>query len=141
VEVRVCDVCTDPDHAVMLAALVRGLVETAARAWQAGDDVPRWRAEQLRACQWRAGKFGVSDTLVDPVSRELRRAREVLDALVAHVGAALEDAGDLDTVTRGIQKVLAHSGASAQRSAYERTGHVIGVVDDLIARTRASWNR
>jgi carboxylate-amine ligase len=141
VEVRVCDICTDPDHAVMVAALVRGLVETAARSWRCGDEAPRWRAEQLRACQWRAGRFGVSDALVDPGSRELRHARDVLDALVAHVTPALDDADDLDTVTRGIRKVLAHSGASAQRSAYERTGHVIGVVDDLITRTRASWNR
>jgi carboxylate-amine ligase len=33
VEVRVPDVCTEPDHAVALAAITRGLVETAARDW------------------------------------------------------------------------------------------------------------
>jgi carboxylate-amine ligase len=139
VEIRVADVCTDAGDAVLVAALVRGLVETAARAWRAGAEVPHWRAEHLRACHWRAGKYGLSDALVDPLSRELRPAGEVLDALMAHVYPALEDAGDAETVVDGVRRVLVHSGASAQRAAYERTGDVRGVVDDLIVRTRASW--
>lgn len=35
VEVRVADVCLEPADTVLLATLVRGLVETAARAWRA----------------------------------------------------------------------------------------------------------
>ena len=36
VEVRVADVCRDPRDTLLLAALTRGLVETAAREWAAG---------------------------------------------------------------------------------------------------------
>ncbi|MDQ4102747.1 MAG: glutamate--cysteine ligase, partial [Actinomycetota bacterium] len=36
VEVRVADVCLHAEHAAVIAALVRALVETAARAWGAG---------------------------------------------------------------------------------------------------------
>lgn len=36
VEIRVADVCLEADDTVLLAALVRGLVETAAREWRTG---------------------------------------------------------------------------------------------------------
>jgi carboxylate-amine ligase len=133
-------VCTDASDAVLIAALVRGLVETSAHAWEDEAEMPAWRAEELRACHWRAAKYGVADTLVHPGARELRTARDVLDALVSEVRPALEEAGDLDVVVEGIDRVLVHSGATAQRAAYERTGDVCGVVDDLIERTRASWS-
>jgi carboxylate-amine ligase len=140
VEVRVSDMCTDPADGLLVAAVVRGLVETTAAAWRAGDEPPAWRSEELRACHWRAARYGVADALVHPVTRKLSSAREVLEALVAEVRPALEEAGDLEVVTDGIDRVLAHSGATAQRAAYERTGDVIGVVKDLAERTRASWS-
>lgn len=37
VEIRVTDVCLDPRDTVLIAALVRALVETAAREWKAGQ--------------------------------------------------------------------------------------------------------
>ena len=140
VEIRVCDVCTDPAEAVTIAALARGLVETAARAHADGRPLPRWRAEALRAAHWRASRHGLADHLVHPVDGALRPARAVLDALVAEVEPALVDAGDLDLVRTGLDRALRESGATRQRAAYERSGSVAGVVDDLVARTEASWD-
>ena len=37
VEIRVADVCTDPDDAVVIAATVRAVASTAAREWEAGS--------------------------------------------------------------------------------------------------------
>ena len=67
-EVRVGDVCLDVDDAVLLAALVRGLVETAARAWRAGVPADPVRLELLRLAAWRAGRSGVDGVLLDPCS-------------------------------------------------------------------------
>ena len=139
VEVRVLDVCTDVADAVLAAALVRGLAQTAAAEWSAGAPVLRWRAEFLRACTWRAARMGLSTTLVHPAKRELRPAREVIDALVEHVRPQLEAAGDLDRVGDGVDRVLRAGGATRQRAAYERSSSVEGVVDDLIERTEQSW--
>jgi len=139
VEIRVLDVCTDVADAVLCAALIRGLVQTAADAWAAGAERDRWRAEILRACTWRASHVGLAGRLVHPVLRELRPAREVLDGLVEHIRPALEQAGDLDRVLAGVERVMQAGGATHQRAAYERTGSVEGVVDDLIARTEATW--
>jgi carboxylate-amine ligase len=140
VEVRVCDVCTEPEIAVGIVALVRALVETAAADEHAGRRPLRWRAETLRAAQWRAARFGMSDTLVDPMTNGLRPAREVLETLVAELRPALRDAGDLDRVRLLLERCVSDNGATRQRAAYERTGEVAAVVDDLIRRTEASWD-
>jgi carboxylate-amine ligase len=136
VEVRVCDVCTDVEDPTLVAALVRGLVTAAAD----GDlPTPLRRVEELRAAQWRASRYGLGDRLVHPVERTLRPAREVLRALVDAVLPGLEDAGDVERVESGVERVLGGGGAARQRAAYERTGEVEGVVDDLVERTRLSW--
>ena len=140
VEVRLFDAVTDPEDAGLLAALTRALVETAVGQWESDEDPLPWRAEELRAARWRAARYGLAGELIDPRSHEVRPAREVVAALVDVVRDRLDHAGDTDRVTSGIERVLAGTGASRQRSAYERTGSVQGVVADLLARTAASWD-
>lgn len=140
VEVRVADAVTDPDDAVLVAALVRGLVATAAATWSAGDEVRSRRTEVLRAARWRASRYGLAEGLVHPGTWEVAPAADVLAALVAAVRPALEEAGDLDLVDDGVRRVLAGTGATRQRAAFERSGSVEGVVDDLVARTGDSWS-
>lgn len=140
VEVRVADVCTDPEDAVLVAALVRGLVEIAARSHAAGEPVPRWRSEELRAAQWRASRYGATERLLHPVHHDLAPAADVLTDLVAHLRPALGATGDLELVEAGCHRVLAAGGATRQRAAHERSGSVAGVVDDLLERTRRSWD-
>ncbi|MBZ5736945.1 carboxylate-amine ligase [Nocardioides mangrovi] len=139
VEVRVCDVCTDPAIVVGIVALVRGLVETTAGEWRSGGRPAQVRVETLRAAHWRASRHGMSDALVHPETERLAPAREVLAALVDRVRAAVDAAGDAEVVDAVLERPVAGNGAARQRSAYERTGEVAGVVDDLIARTEGSW--
>ena len=47
--------------------------------------------------------------------------------------------GDSDRGVRGGGRVLGATGSTRQRAAYERTGSLEGVVDDVLARTRDSW--
>jgi glutamate---cysteine ligase / carboxylate-amine ligase len=139
VEIRVCDVCADPATAVVIAVLVRALVETEAQHWSQGQPVDGWRSEALRAAHWRAARFGLSDTLVHPIERMRQPASVVLDALLDHVRPALEEAGDLERATAGLHRAVGEAGATRQRAAYERAGTVEGVVEDLIRRTEATW--
>jgi len=136
-ECRVIDAATDPDDIGLLAALVRALVETAVCSWPGG--LPHWRSEELRAARWRASRYGLSGELLDPRDHELRPAREVLVALLELVSDRLRAAADTDVAAAGAERVLAGTGATRQRAAYERTGSLEGVVDDLLARTAASW--
>ena len=128
-EVRVLDAVTDPEDVGLLTALVRALVETAANGWP--EALPVWRAEELRAARWRASRYGLADRLLDPVTHALRPAREAPSSLVDLVADRLEEAGDSERVARGVERVLGATGASRQRAAYERTGSLEGVVDDV----------
>ena len=117
-EVRVGDVCLDVDDAVLLAALVRALVETAARAWRTGAPADPVRLELLRLAAWRAARSGMDGVLLDPCTWRPAPAADVLGRLVTHVTPALEDAGDLDEVRERLTEVLHRgTGARAQRGA------------------------
>lgn len=141
VEIRIADVCTDLDDTVLVAALGRGLVETAAREWSAGVSTAPWRTDVLRAAQWRAARFGVSSELIDPTTRQLVPARAVFDSLLAYTEEALDEAGDRAAVVDGFERLLARgAGASRQRAVAEATGGDLeAVVADLLRRTEASW--
>lgn len=136
-EVRVLDAVTDPEDVGMLTALVRALVETAADDWPEG--LPVWRAEELRAARWRASRYGLAGHLLDPVTHALRPAREVLTRLVELISGRLDGNGDTERVVAGVDRVLGGTGATRQRAAYERTGSLQDVVDDVLARTADSW--
>jgi len=139
VELRVTDVCTDVEDALLVAALARGLVERSVRAEADGGPLRAWRVQELRAAQWRASRDGVSGTLLHPVTGERTGARDVLRAVRDHLEDLLAEAGDLGRVDEGLDRVLVRSGASSQRSAYERGGSVESVVADLVARTEQTW--
>jgi carboxylate-amine ligase len=133
VEVRVADVCRDPDDAVLVAALCRGLVETAIAEWEAGREPDPVRTEVLRLAAWRAGRSGASGSLLRPGDWKPAPAAEVLDALVEHASPALEEAGDLTAVRELLTAVLGRgTGAARQRSVFERTGDLAAVTRDAI---------
>lgn len=136
VEVRICDVCLEVDDAVLVAALARGLVETAAREHAAGDPPPTVSVSVLRLATWQAGRAGVGGELVDPLTARPVPARARCEALLVHVADALHDAGDLALVEQGIERVLIHgTGADRQRAVLGRTGSLTEVVRDLACRT------
>ena len=143
VEVRVADVCTEVDDAVLVAGLARGLVVTvlgehrAARGPVPARDLSAaWRADLLRAAQWRASRYGVGDTLVDPQRKVLAPAGEVVQALVADAGDVLDEAGERQTLEQLAEEVVAAGGgAGRQRAVHARTGRLQDVVADLAERT------
>ena len=138
IEIRVADVCTEVEDAVLVAALARGLVETAAAGPSPSGD--RWRSDLLRAASWRAARHGLSSTLVDPLTTELAPVRDVFESLRAHTEEALRESGDWEWTAESFERLLAQgSGAARQRAAHEVTGSVRGVVQDLVRRTEDSW--
>lgn len=133
VEIRVADVCLHPDDAVLVASLVRALVETAVRDWRAGDPPDPVRTEVLRLAAWRAARSGLDGALVHPTSWRPARADAVLDALIQHVTPALADSGDLAVTRELAEQVLRRgTGAARQRAVLRRTGELRAVVADAV---------
>jgi carboxylate-amine ligase len=115
-EVRIADVCLLREDALLVAALVRALVETAARDWANGVPPPAVPTSVLRLATWRAGRSGLDGALLDPVHGTPRPARHVVDDLLAHVRDALTDVGDDTAVAELVDGLLSRgTGALHQR--------------------------
>ena len=139
VEVRTADVALHVEDAVTLAGLVRGLVETAARAAKDGEPPPDVRTEVLRVAAWRAGRSGLTGDLVHPGTGRPAPAPDVLGDLLDHVRPALADAGDDRHVDDGVAALLRRgTGADLQRAVHERTGDLAAVTRAAVAATAGS---
>lgn len=129
VEIRVADVCLDVRDAVLVAALCRGLVETAAEEWAAAEPPPPVPTALLRLANWQAARWGISDRLLDPATSRPRPASDVVGALIHHIRPALRRCGDEELVTNGIDRVFSRgNGASRQREIFQKTGLLSEVI-------------
>jgi carboxylate-amine ligase len=134
-EIRIADVCLYPEDAVLVAALARALVETEARGWRDGVDVPRQRTEILRLGAWRASRSGLGGDLLNPLTGQPEAARVVVKALLEHVRDALDEAGDVSTATELLAAVLGRgNGAAFQRDAY-RDGGLPAMIESAVGVT------
>ena len=139
VEVRIADVCLHVDDAVLLAALSRGLVETAVHEWRANLSPPEVRTELLQVATWRASRSGLSADLLSPLTLRPVPAPVAVGELVEHIARALDGLGDLTEVHELVTALLARgNGAAAQRAAYSRRGRVEDVLSDAVDATIAT---
>jgi carboxylate-amine ligase len=136
VEVRVADVCTDREDAVVVAAVVRALVDLCAGPRHEQPDAAPWRVDLLRAARWRARRDGLSGSLIDPVSRRTVPASDAIWTMLDAVGPALEVNGDTDLVRDGVARIVSGGGgARRQRTAAGPDLDLTAVVDDVMRRT------
>jgi carboxylate-amine ligase len=136
VEIRVADVCLHATDAVLLAALTRALVETAAREWEADQPPVQMPAAMLRMATWRASKWGLGGKLLHPLTGQVCGTAEIIAALHHHVQPALADAGDDDATRTLIEQLLTRgTGAHIQHNIYEETKQLSDVVATAISLT------
>ncbi|WP_277213738.1 carboxylate-amine ligase [Isoptericola croceus] len=138
VEVRVMDVCLDPDTTTLVAALVRGLVETAAREAADNGRAEDTDPELLRTAAWRAGRSGLAGDLVSPLTWRPAPAHDVVGQLVTHVRDALVDSGDLEVVTDLLGRLWSTGGGAAQQRAwFAESGDLRRVVERAVEVTHS----
>src|SRR3954468_3745662 len=136
VEIRVADVCVDLEDTLVIAALCRALVDTAAAEATRGTPVPQLPTSLLRLAVWQAAHDGVGGMLIDPVSRRPRPWIHVMRDLIIQVRDSLEAFGDLERVEVGIERLTRlGSGATGQRRTFAKTGQLIDVVAEAVRRT------
>ncbi|MEU6812836.1 glutamate--cysteine ligase [Streptomyces sp. NPDC046831] len=137
VEIRVSDVCLHAGTAQLIATLARGLVETAARAWRAGEEPVDHSVNLLRLAMWQASRAGLARELLHPATMRRLPAESVVRDLLDHVGDALADAGDLDRAREAVESLLRHgNGARVQRELLERSGSLREVVTECVRHTQ-----
>ena len=136
-EVRIADVCLEAGDGAAIAALVRALVECAAREWQAGTPPPPCPTEVLRLASWRASSMGLHGLLLHPLENRLCTVDAALSALLAHARPVLEEHGDLPYVLEAIQRItLTGTGADRQRRAFQANENLRDTIFDAVERTQ-----
>jgi glutamate---cysteine ligase / carboxylate-amine ligase len=135
-EFRVMDVCSTIDEAVMMAGLIRGIVQTCYEQALQDKPFPNVRPELLRAAHWRAARDGLDGNLIDVVAQKALPAAKIIEQLMDFIKPALISQGDWEEVCTIAHQILEHgNGAARQRRTFEKTGTLEAVVDQLIAET------
>lgn len=135
-EVRVADVCSTIDEAVMIAGLARALVRTCYEQAQRNEPYAAARPELLRAAHWRAARYGLEGDLIDIAGERSVPAPELVNSLLQFVQPALEAASDWAEVSARVARTLRDgNGAMRQRAVYRQTGRWEDVVDFIVAET------
>ncbi|CAL9336957.1 Putative glutamate--cysteine ligase 2 [Streptomyces sp. enrichment culture] len=135
IEIRCPDVQLRTDDAVLFAGLVRALVDTALRETEAGVAEPDPDPEMLQTAMWQAARHGLNGDLISPGGRRVR-AGDAVSRLLAHIGPALDTAGDTREITSLVHRLLQQgTGADRQRQSLAEGGidAVIAMVIDASA--------
>ncbi len=135
IEIRIADACPSVDDAVLVAALGRALVVTAARSDQTPDAATSHQV-LLRAATWRAARSGLDGFLIDPSTALAVPAPAMVRALLDHCRSALEERGEWDTVVELTDALLARGPSTRrQRDALRRGSTASDIVAALVAET------
>jgi carboxylate-amine ligase len=137
VEIRVMDMCTRVDEAVMVAGLARALVRTCHEQVGREEPYPKVRTELLRGAHWLAARYGLVEAeLMDVEEERTVPALQMVEKMMIFLRPALEENGDWQEVSALVGSTLKHgNGAMRQRQTYEHAGQLQDVVDLLIEET------
>lgn len=133
-EVRVADVCLKAEHAAVVAALARALVETAVRK---GDEEPAGvPATLLRIWSWQASRYGVEAELINPLTGTPTAARDAIALLLDELAPVLAEYDEEETVQTVVAGILqGGSGTRIQRDAYQQQHSMYDVMDAVVHAT------
>ncbi|GHG51401.1 putative glutamate--cysteine ligase 2 [Sinomonas cellulolyticus] len=144
VEVRVADVCLDASDSALLAVLVRGLVETAAREAARGVFPSGAPAAVLRLAAWRASRAGLNGSLVHPRQGRPLAAADAVAALLAHVAPVLRESGELDGAERALKTLQARGPGERMQRAVASDGEglaaVVSAAVDATQHRNGGWD-
>lgn len=138
VEVRICDVQTEPWQALAVMALAVGLSADLARAYDEGrmpaPEASRYVEENL----WRAIRFGLDGKLVDFAARRELPAADAVRRLVERAAPYADELGIAPHLA-GVERLLREgNGAQRQVRAHAAGKTLREVYAETVARARAA---
>lgn len=141
VEVRVGDVPAVADEVALCAALVRGLVLTAMRSIDRGENAPAVSDHHLALAYHRARIHGLDGPGVEPITGRPVPATDLLRALIRYIEPALSSTGDSRYVATCLKRLLHRgNGAQRQREMFSRNGDAAAVAASGCSLTISDCN-
>jgi carboxylate-amine ligase len=93
VEIRICDGQPDLGESRALAGFCYALTARIARAVDEGEPLPQPPPRMIEENFWRAIRYGLSGTLLDPGTYDVRPARGELERVAAWIGPVADELG------------------------------------------------
>lgn len=141
IEFRVADVMLDLEDVVAYVGLIRGIVMQAQKDIQDDRTQIPITSQLLRYAMWHAARYGVDDTLIDPLKKETLPASEVLQRLLQWCTPALEQSGDYDAVASFFQRLANRgTGATLQRQWSGQSDDLSAVVRHCVEETAQGFS-
>jgi carboxylate-amine ligase len=137
-EFRICDLPTEIDHAIAIAALIQAVVAKLTLLHRRNLSFNVHRTELMNENKWRAARYGVSGKLIDlgegcekPFAQLARELLEFVDDVVDDLDSRTECEAVMNIVEAG-------TSADRQLEIFESSGGDFkAVVDDIVERTCA----
>jgi glutamate---cysteine ligase / carboxylate-amine ligase len=135
-EFRVCDVPTQPEVSVMLAALVQAIIVKLCRLRARNQGFRLYRRALIEENKWRAARWGLDGKLIDFGKREEVPMRDLAIELLGFIDDVVDDLNSRWAVEY-VHTVL-RDGTSADRqlAVYRATGDLTAVVRDIVEHTK-----
>jgi carboxylate-amine ligase len=93
VEIRICDAQPDLGESKALAGYCYALAARIARAVDEGEPLPDPPPRMIEENMWRAIRYGLSGSLLDPETYEVRPARAELERVAEWIGPVAAELG------------------------------------------------
>jgi glutamate---cysteine ligase / carboxylate-amine ligase len=93
VEIRICDAQPELAEARTLAAFSYALTARVARAIDEGEQLPQPPPRMIEENLWRAIRYGLSGSLLDPKTNEVRPARAELERIAEWIAPVADELG------------------------------------------------
>ncbi|WP_110517288.1 carboxylate-amine ligase [Herpetosiphon llansteffanensis] len=134
-EVRICDIATKVDEAIMIAGLIQAIFVKIYSLFRQNQTFRVYSRALINENKWRAARYGMGGKLIDFGKREELSAHDLMAELREFVDDVVDDLGSRAAIDY-IDQVLKH-GTSAERQlrTYAETGDIKAVVDQLIRET------
>lgn len=135
IEFRVCDIATDINTTVALAALIQAIVAKLYVLRQQNMQFREYNRALIEENKWRAYRYGLDGKLIDFGKNQEVHARTLIGELLEFVDEVVDELGSREEL-KHIETLLDRgTDADRQLKIYQETGDLKAVVDDLIDRT------
>jgi carboxylate-amine ligase len=117
-EMRICDVCTDLQHGIAIAAIYRCLLRMLYRLRRANQRWRRYAAMLINENRWRAQRYGFEAGLVDFGKGEIVPYPQLLDEMLALIAEDAEHFGCGAEIELARAILVSGTSADRQRAVY-----------------------
>jgi glutamate---cysteine ligase / carboxylate-amine ligase len=139
-EVRVCDAQSRIDDTLAIAALIQAVIARLYKLLRQNITFRVYRRRLLDENRWRASRYGIDGKLIDFGREAEVETRSLLNELLAFVSTEVDELGTQAEMAH-IEKIMRDgTGADRQLAVWERTRHMKGVVDHIVAETYEGLN-